>query len=115
MGTLIAPARAIKPSGGGSVNYVADWVMDAVDDLIGHVEADIVVETSIDPTLQSAAEQSLDDVLAQKGDKLNIGEGALVSMTPDGVYDVSDCSRNITGFLQVHVMTARKNNLSAVC
>ena len=36
---LITPARAIKPSGGGSVNYVADWVMDAVDDLIGHVEA----------------------------------------------------------------------------
>jgi penicillin-binding protein 1A len=82
---LITPARAIKPSGGGSVNYVADWVMDAVDDLIGHVDQDIVVETSIDPTLQSAAEQSLDDVLAQKGDKLNIGEGALVAMTPDGV------------------------------
>ena len=67
---LISPARAIKPSGGGSVNYVADWVMDAVDDLIGHVEPDIVVETSIDPALQTAAEQSLDDVLAQKGDKL---------------------------------------------
>src|SRR5271157_2043773 len=64
---LISPARAIKPSGGGSVNYVADWVMDAVDDLIGHVEADIVVETSIDPALQTAAEQSLDDVLALKG------------------------------------------------
>src|SRR6202035_490307 len=50
-----------------------------------HVEADIVVETSIDPALQTAAEQSLDDVLALKGDKLNVGEGALVAMTPDGV------------------------------
>src|SRR5580658_1692439 len=82
---LITPARAIKPSGGGSVNYVADWVMDAVDDLIGHVDQDIVVETSIDPALQTAAEQSLDDVLAQKGDKLDVSEGALVAMTPDGV------------------------------
>jgi penicillin-binding protein 1A len=91
---LISPARAIKPSGGGSVNYVADWVMDAVDDLIGHVEADIVVETSIDPALQAAAEQSLDDVLAQKGDKLNVGEGALVAMTPDGVVRALVGGRN---------------------
>src|SRR5580692_10875458 len=38
---LANPARAVKPSGGGSVNYVADWVMDAVDDLIGKVDKDI--------------------------------------------------------------------------
>jgi len=91
---LINPARAIKPSGGGSVNYVADWVMDAVDDLIGHVDQDIVVETSIDPALQAAAEQSLDDVLAQKGDKLNIGQGAMVAMTPDGVVRALVGGRN---------------------
>jgi len=81
---LANPARAVKPTGGGSVNYVADWVMDAVDDLIGRVDQDITVETTIDLALQTAAEQSLDDALAQKGDKLNIGEGALVAMTPDG-------------------------------
>ena len=91
---LITPAQAQKPSGGGSVNYVADWVMDAVDDLIGHVDQDIVVETTIDPALQSAAEQSLDDALAQKGDKLNIGQGALVAMTPDGVVRALVGGRN---------------------
>jgi penicillin-binding protein 1A len=91
---LAGPAHAVKPSGGGSVNYVADWVMDAVDDLIGHVDQDIVVETSIDPKLQAAAEQSLDDVLAQKGDKLDIGEGALVAMTPDGVVRALVGGRN---------------------
>jgi penicillin-binding protein 1A len=91
---LTNPARAIKPSGGGSVNYVADWVMDAVDDLIGHVDQDIVVETSIDPALQAAAEQSLDDALAQKGDKLNIGQGAMVAMTPDGVVRALVGGRN---------------------
>ncbi len=37
------------------------------------VRQDIVVETTIDPALQSAAEQALDDTLAQKGDKLNVG------------------------------------------
>jgi penicillin-binding protein 1A len=81
---LIEPARAKPPSGAGSVNYVADWVMDAVNDLVGHVDEDIVVDTSIDPALQNAAEQALVDTLAQRGAKLNIGEGALVAMTPDG-------------------------------
>ncbi len=82
---LAHPARAIKPAGAGTVNYVADWVMDAVDNIIGNVDQDIVVETTIDPALQSAAEQALVDALNTKGEKLDIGEGALVAMTPDGV------------------------------
>jgi penicillin-binding protein 1A len=110
---LITPARAIKPSGGGSVNYVADWVMDAVDDLIGHVEADIVVETSIDPALQTAAEQSLDDVLAQKGDKLDVSEGALVAMTPDGVVRALVGGRNYAESQFNRAIAARRQPGSA--
>ena len=82
---LAHPARAVKPAGADSVNYVADWIMDAVDDLVGRFDQDIVVETSIDPALQGAAERALAEALAQKGQKLGIGEGALVAMTPDGV------------------------------
>ena len=59
--------------------------MDAVDDLVGRFDQDIVVETSIDPTMQDAAEHALTDALTQKGEKFGIGEGALVAMTPDGV------------------------------
>ena len=47
----------MKAAAAGSVNYVADWVMDAVNDLIGRVDEDIVVETTIDPALQGAAER----------------------------------------------------------
>jgi len=82
---LAHPAHAIKPPAAGSVNYVADWVMDAVNDLIGKFEEDIVVDTTIDPALQNAAEHALTETLNQKGDRLNVGEGALVAMTPDGV------------------------------
>jgi penicillin-binding protein 1A len=82
---LAHPAHAIKPPAAGSVNYVADWVMDAVNDLIGQFDRDIVVDTTIDPVLQTAAERALTETLNQKGERLNIGEGALVAMTPDGV------------------------------
>ncbi len=78
------PARAVRPAGAGSVNYVADWVMDAINDIVGNFDQDLVVQTSIDPALQNAAEQALVDTLAQRGDKFGVSEGALVAMTPDG-------------------------------
>ena len=91
---LAHPARVVKPAGAGSANYVADWVMDAVDNLIGNIDQDVVVQTTIDPGLQSAAEQALVDTLSQKGEKLNIGQGALVAMTPDGIVRALVGGRN---------------------
>src|SRR5439155_7064708 len=63
---LMQPAQAVKPAGAGSVNYVADWIMDVLDDLVGQAEGDLVVETSIDPALQAMAEKALVDEIAQK-------------------------------------------------
>ena len=92
---LAHPARAVQPAGGGSANYVADWVMDAVDDLIGKFDQDIVVQTTIDPALQSARRTGLGRRRStQKGDKLNISQGALVAMTPDGVVRALVGGRN---------------------
>ena len=81
---LMQPAHAIKAPGAGSIGYVADWVMDVLDDLIGRVEQDIVVETSVDPTLQAAAEAALVDELAKNGVKAGVGQGAVVALSPDG-------------------------------
>ena len=52
--------------------------------VVGHIDQDVVVDTSIDPALQNSAEQALIDGLAQRGEKLGVSEGALVAMTPDG-------------------------------
>jgi penicillin-binding protein 1A len=80
---LAQPARAVKPAG-GSINYVADWIMDVLDDLVGWVDQDLVVETSIDPVLQAAAEKALVDELALKGQKFDVAQGAVVAVTPEG-------------------------------
>ncbi len=81
---LARPVHTVKRIGGASANYVADWVMEVLDDLIGRVEEDVVVETTISPTLQAAAEAALTEELAQKGEKFAVEQGALVAMTPDG-------------------------------
>ena len=81
---LARPPRIVAQATTGSVNYVADWVMDALNDTLGRVEEDISVQTTIDANLQANAEKALTDELAQRGDKSGVGQGALVAMTPDG-------------------------------
>jgi penicillin-binding protein 1A len=81
---LARPPRIVAQANTGSVNYVADWVMDALNDAIGHVDDDIVVQTTIDAALQASAEKALYEELAQKGEKNGVAQGALIAMTPDG-------------------------------
>jgi len=91
---LAAPAQVIRPPGAGSIGYVADWIMDVLDDLIGRVEQDIVVETTINPALQALAEKALVDELDRFGDKAGVRQGALVAMSPDGAVRALVGGRN---------------------
>ena len=88
------PPRIVAQANTGSVNYVADWVMDALNDTLGHVDEDIVVQTTIDATLQANAEKALNEELAQKGDKNGVAQGALVAMAPDGAVRALVGGRN---------------------
>ncbi len=91
---LAHPPHIAAQAGNGSINYVADWVMDAINDVLGHVDEDIVVKTTIDSGLQAGAEQALTEELAQKGDKNGVSQGALVAMTPDGAVRAMIGGRN---------------------
>ena len=42
------PAISVKPVGAGTVNYVADWIGEVLDDLVGQIDQSIVVQTTID-------------------------------------------------------------------
>ncbi len=47
---------------------VGDWVMDLLNDLVGRVEQDIIVETTIDPALQSGPAFVLGTALSRLGE-----------------------------------------------
>ena len=91
---LTHPPHVVVQAGGGSSNYVADWVMDAINDVLGHVDEDIVVRTTIDGGLQAGAENALTEELVKKGDKSGVSQGALVTMTPDGAVRAMVGGRN---------------------
>ncbi|WP_395697675.1 PBP1A family penicillin-binding protein [Methylocella sp.] len=81
---LANPAKAARPQGAGSANYAADYVVDALDDAVGAIEEDVVVQTTISARLQSLAEQALTGELDARGAKFGVEQGALVSLDPDG-------------------------------
>jgi penicillin-binding protein 1A len=91
---LMNPASTVKQAGAGSINYVADYVMDILDDFIGTIDRDIIVQTTIEPNLQNAAEKSLVDELTVKGDRNGVTQGALVAMSPDGALRAMVGGRN---------------------
>ncbi|MBV9261499.1 MAG: PBP1A family penicillin-binding protein, partial [Pseudolabrys sp.] len=110
---LAKPPRLVAQPGNGSVNYAADWVMDTVNDLIGHVDEDIVVVTTIDARMQASAEKAVVDELNAKGDKSGVTQGALVSMTPDGAVRAMIGGRNYADSQFNRAVTARRQPGSA--
>jgi len=64
--------------------YFADWVLEQVHDILGYVDRDIVVATTYDPRLQALAEDAVAAALDKEGARLDIGQGALVALSPDG-------------------------------
>jgi penicillin-binding protein 1A len=64
--------------------YFADWVADQIRDFAGTADHDLIVRTTLDPRLQTAAEAVVADVLARHGIKDVVSQGALVAMATDG-------------------------------
>jgi penicillin-binding protein 1A len=107
------PSYNVKPVGAGTVNYVADWIGEVLDDLVGQVDQSIVVETTIDSKLQGVAEAAIIDELAAKSVKFNVTQGALVAMAPDGAVRAMVGGRNYSESQYNRAVTARRQPGSA--
>ena len=72
-----------------------------------------MVETTIDPKLQSVAEAAIIDELAAKSVKFNVTQGALVAMTPDGAVRAMVGGRNYAESQYNRAVTAKRQPGSA--
>lgn len=111
--TIGHPTYVVQPMGAGTINYVADWIAEVLDDLVGRVETDILVETTIDPKLQYVAEAAIIDELAAKSVKFNVSQGALVAMTPQGAVRAMIGGRNYGDSQFNRAVTAKRQPGSA--
>ena len=77
-------AKKAKRYWSGSEHYAADMVMKHVKDLVGEMHEDLIVDTTIDLSLQKVAENTIQKTIAKNGEKRNVSQGAAITMTPFG-------------------------------
>ncbi len=100
-----APTRA-KSYWTGAENYAADLVMGRLEGLIGGpVTQDLIVDTTINHRMQMQGERTIRGAIDRNGQKLNVSQGALVSIDGTGAiralvggydYSVSQFDRATT-------------------
>lgn len=70
-------------TGSGS-RYFADWIIERALGFVGRSNQDLVIKSTLAPNLQRIAENRVESILAKAGNKNSVGQGALISLTPNG-------------------------------
>ncbi len=69
---------------GGDVRYYTDWIVDELPSVVGQINDDMIVTTTLDTKLQAEAQDVVQTTIATEGEKKRITQGAMVVMKPDG-------------------------------
>lgn len=88
------PAELNGAAQSQSANYFVDWVMDRLPGYAGRPNSSLVMRTTLDPRLQQAAEQVIEQAIARNEGALGVTQAALVAMTPDGAVRAMVGGRN---------------------
>lgn len=81
----INPAQLSDAAAAQAGGYFADWVMqEAPDFLTRTTTEDVIIQTTLDPTLQKHAEDALSWVFENKVSKESKAQAAIVVMSADG-------------------------------
>ncbi len=83
--SALKTARAVKSASRvPATQYIVDWVLEQLPDLIGEVKQSIVVETTLDYRVQKAAERAIVRTIATEGRRRRVSQGAMVVMDGTG-------------------------------
>ncbi len=68
--------------------YFGDYVLEQLPEYLGNVDEDVIVTTTLRPSLQTAGEKAINEIMNKEGERLKASQAALVAMTPDGAIRV---------------------------
>ncbi|AOZ70757.1 glycosyl transferase [Rhodobacter xanthinilyticus] len=80
-----APATLSEAAQARAGGYFADWVMDTTPDFLSkQTTEDVIIHTTLDPRIQTAAEEALKAIFETKVKEGSEAEAAVVVMSADG-------------------------------
>ena len=74
---------AVASSNPGQARHFVDWVLAALPDYVSRTDQDVIIKTTLMPAMQQAASKAITWAMA-RGKAANVGDGALVAMSPSG-------------------------------
>lgn len=74
----------IRDVEGNGERFYSDWIVSDLNSLTGELPSDMVVETTMIPQIQSAAEAAIKRVLDESGEAKKASQAAVVVMDTDG-------------------------------
>jgi len=84
MAAISEPASVRNSSGITGHEYAADWVMEILPGLLGKWSSDVIVETTIDPTLQRKAQALVGKTMAEHGPARKAEQAAALILDTNG-------------------------------
>jgi penicillin-binding protein 1A len=69
---------------GSAVRYFTDWIVEMLPAFVDVEDRDVIVTTTLNPRLQTLAEEKMQEVLEEKGKATKTTQMALVSMNHEG-------------------------------
>jgi penicillin-binding protein 1A len=91
---IASPAKA-RPKGDlPATQYAVDWISGQLPLFVKSNKESLIIETTIDPKLQATAEKSLRKRLSENGKKLNVSQGAVLTLDRTGAVKALVGGRN---------------------
>ncbi len=107
------PAKLVPPLQQKKSSYFIDWVLRALPAELRASRQDLQIKTSLDPSLQAAAEWQLAQIFSERGAQLDNTQVSLVVLTPDGAVRAMVGGRSYAASQFNRVTSARRQPGSA--
>ena len=76
--------RFANQATGAGARYYSDWILERAVGFVGRTDRDLIIKSTLSPRLQRIGENQISEMLNQEGRIRNVGQAALVSLSPDG-------------------------------
>jgi penicillin-binding protein 1A len=93
--------------------YFYDWVVESLPQYIGHVDEDISVVVTLDPRIQTIAEQNAKKIIDENAKDKNVSEVGVIAMSHDGAVKALVGGYNYNKSQYNHATQARRQPGSA--
>ena len=93
--------------------YAIDWIIEQLPLLAKNFDKSIIIETTIDPVVQTDAEQALRQRLTENAKKLKVSQGAVVVLATNGAVKALVGGRSYKGSQYNRVTKAKRQPGSA--